>query len=372
VKAFNTFDGECERYNAANRDLTGISITAHRIMGIFSPIITFCVNMSIVALLWAAPGLLASGGLRVGEVVAFVNYMSQILTSLTVIFNVYQQFIRAKASGERVSEVLGKEDAETGGSLAMSGEIRGGVEFGNVFFSYPGTQGEPVLCDICFNLKPRETLGIIGSTGAGKTSLINLIPGFYKPDTGTVYIDGVDVADYAFDELRRRISVVTQKVQLFTGTIADNIRWGDMDATDAQVEAAARAAQAHDFIMAFPSGYDTVLGQNGVNLSGGQKQRVSIARALIRRPDILILDDCVSAVDVATEAAILKAIHELMGSAACIMITQRISSVMNLPHIIVMDEGRIVGSGDHARLMESCEVYREISRSQLGRGSEHE
>lgn len=371
VKAFNTFDFEVGRFEESNAALSDVSIKANRVMSVFMPIITFIVNMSIVYLLWTAGPNISSGKLQVGQVVAFINYISQLLMSLTMIFNVYQQFIRAKASAERVSEVLGATGEESAGDVQPD-NLSGEIEFKNVTFSYPGTSGRPVISNVSFKIMPMETVGIIGSTGSGKTTLVNLIPGFYSPTEGEVKIDGKLVGEYNQESLRERISMIAQTALLFTGTIEENIRWGKNGATREKIEEAAKAAQAHGFISSFPDGYGTVLGQGGVNLSGGQKQRVSIARAIVRNPKILILDDCVSAVDVETEAAILQAINKVSKGLTCIMISQRVSSVMNLSKIIVLDDGVVVGCGPHKELIKNCAVYREICRSQLGRGESDE
>lgn len=366
VKAFNTFDEEVDRFEESNASLADISIKANRVMSVFMPFITLIVNMSIVYLLWTAGPAIANGRLQVGQVVAFINYITQILMSLTMIFNVYQQFIRAKASAERVSEILSASGEEDSGSISPL-NMKGRIKFENVTFRYPGTSDRPVLYDLNFTVEPLETVGIIGSTGSGKTTLVNLIPGFYSPTQGNVLIDDRRVAEYNQEKLRNSVSVIAQTALLFTGTIAENIRWGKPDATQEEIVEAAKAAQAHNFISSFQDGYNTVLGQGGVNLSGGQKQRISIARAIIRQPKILILDDCVSAVDVETEAAILQSVKRVSLGLTCVMISQRISSVMHLPKIIVLDEGNIVGIGSHRELLRNCGVYREICRSQLGK-----
>ena len=367
VKAFNTFGHEMKRFGAVNESLADISIRVGRVMAVFSPAITLVMNMAVVALLWMAPDLIQTGDMRVGEVIAFMNYMSQILMALTMVFNVYQQFIRARASAGRIGDILGTDGQSEAQGVYRTDKVRGRIEFRNVTFTYLGSS-TPVLRNVSFTAAPGETIGIIGSTGSGKSSLVNLVPGFYHPDEGAVLLDGWEVREYDLAVLRENLSVVPQKPQLFTGSIAENIRWGKMDATADEIAEAAKAAQAHEFIMAFPDGYDTVLGQNGVNLSGGQKQRVSIARALVRKSGVLILDDCVSAVDIATEAAILQALAQQSGRVTCLMVTQRVSSVLHLPKILVLDNGRAVGFGNHAHLMAECEVYREILRSQLGRG----
>ena len=395
VKAYNTFDQEVARFDVSNTDLANASIKAARVIGVFFPIISFAANMALVATLWLARGWIANQQMYVGQVVAFLNYMMQITMSLRMTFNVYQMFIRARASAQRVGDVLAgdEEDKTVGLCPGRQGEQDAkrptsptprkllekldqnciktapcavlGIEFSHVTFAYPGGGNEPVLRDVSFVLPPGEALGIIGPTGAGKTSLVQLIPAFYLPQAGEVKVGGVATHEVDVDELRGAIAYVSQQNTLFYGTIADNIRMGKADAAMEEIEAAARAAAAHDFIAAFPEGYETIVSQKGVNLSGGQKQRLGIARALVRGAQILILDDCVSAVDVETEAAIMRAVSGLDPAPTIVMITQRISSVMNLRHILVMDAGGAAGYGDHAYLMENCSVYKEIYHSQL-------
>jgi len=396
VKAYNTFDQEIGRFDVSNTDLANTAIKATRVVGIFFPVISFAVNIIVVATLWMARGWIAGGQMYVGQVVAFLNYVMQISMSLRMIFNVYQMFIRAKASANRVGDILAEEDTEDGPRRqhkSLEGrsddedvlpnntndEHKPAIEFSSVTFAYPsgiGEQlpkgaaspsggGEPVLQDVSFALPTGEILGIIGPTGAGKTSLVQLIPGFYHPQAGEVQVEGESTRDADINALREGIAYVSQQNTLFYGTIADNIRMGKAGATVEEVHDAAVAAMAHDFINTFPEGYDTIVSQKGVNLSGGQKQRLGIARALVRKARILILDDCVSAVDVETEAAILQAIGNLDPAPTIVMITQRISSVMNLRHILVMDAGKVAGYGSHDYLMENCETYQEIYHSQL-------
>jgi len=386
VKAYNTFDQEVERFDMSNTNLAMVSIKAQRTVGIFFPIISFAVNMGLVVTLWLARGWIYDSTMQVGQIVAFLNYMMQISLALRMIFNVYQMFIRAKASAVRVGEILEEDvgDSTThhpvlnhcksmehqcggqpeGTRLSQDGDIfqnsmtlNNCIRFKNVTFTYPGGSN-PVLTDISFDLPAREMLGILGSTGSGKTSLVQLIPAFYTPDRGCVMVGGKPTTELDTDVLRSSIAYVAQQNTIFYGTIADNIRMGKADATLEELEAAARKAGAYDFIMANPAGFDTIVGQKGVNLSGGQKQRIGIARALVRNAPILILDDCVSAVDVETEAGIMNAI--MNDAATCIVITQRVSTVMNLKHILVLDNGKVAGLGDHQQLMETCEIYKEM------------
>lgn len=368
VKAFNRFDHEVKRFKDANKQLTSVSTTAMRVMAIFSPGITLTVNFGIVAVLYLGGYRVSSGNMHVGQVIAFINYMTQILFSLMMISFVFTMFVRAKASAERICEVFAEENNMKVAEFPVElDSVEGRVDFDHVYFSYTGTSEVPVIKDITFTCMPGETVGIIGSTGSGKSSLVNLVTRFYDVTSGFIKVDGVDVRDMDPKKLRDKISMVPQKTMLFTGTIIDNIRWGKEDATILDVKKAAVVAGAHDFIMSLPEGYDTQLGQGGVNLSGGQKQRVSIARALIRTPRILILDDCTSAVDVATEVRIRAALKEYSSNLTCLIIAQRITSVMEADRIVVLDNGEIVDIGKHEELMKSCEVYKDIYRSQIGK-----
>ena len=380
VKAYNTFEQESARFDGTNTELAAIATKAQRTVGVFFPIVSFTVNMGLVLTLWLARGWVDGSQMQVGEVVAFLNYMMQISLALRMIFNVYQMFIRAKASAERVGDILAEKDiSATLGNAAQkqkAPDIRPSIEFRGVTFTYPSAKAksaepnapdglEPVLRDVSFKIPAGETLGIIGPTGAGKTSLVQLVPAFYAPDKGEILVGGKNISDMDKDALRGSIAYVSQQNTLFYGSILNNILMGKADATMEEVEAAAKAACAYNFIADCPDGFETVIGQKGVNLSGGQKQRVGIARALVRKASILILDDCVSAVDVETEAEIMKAINDVDPAPTCVMITQRISSVMNLKYILVMEDGRVAGFGNHDYLMETCGLYREIYHSQL-------
>ena len=366
VKAFNRFSHEVNRFEEVNNELAGVSINGMRAMAIFNPAIALTVNIGIVLVLWFGGVKVNNGTMQVGQIIAFTNYMTQILFSLVMMSHVFSMFIRAKASAERIGEVFEIENKhEEIKSPDELDEISGRVDFENVTFSYAGAS-EPVLKNISFTCKTGETLAVIGSTGSGKSSLVNLIPRFYDATEGSVKIDGVDVKRIDLKKLRESIAVVPQKTTLFTGTILENIRWGNENATLEEVENWAKVSQAHEFILSFPEGYNTVLGQGGVNLSGGQKQRISIARALIKRPKILILDDSTSAVDVDTEGKIRRELKKHLGDTTCILIAQRITSVMGADRILVLDDGSIAGIGTHEDLMNECEIYKDIYRSQIG------
>jgi ATP-binding cassette subfamily B protein len=367
VKAFNRFDYERARFDESNTELSAASTKAMRIMSFFNPAITLSVNLGILAILWLGGIKVGNGSIRVGQVIAFINYMTQILFSIIMISHVFNMFVMARASAERIGEVMAQESTmpEAENPVNIS-EAEGSIEYDHVFFAY--AQGaESVLKDISFKCMQGESIGIIGSTGAGKSSLVNLIPRFYDVSSGSVKVGGTDVRNMDQRKLRDMVAVVPQKNMLFTGTIIDNLRWGREDAGLEEIRQAAASAQADEFISSFPEGYDTVLGQGGVNLSGGQKQRISIARALIKTPKILILDDCTSAVDVATEAKIRAAVKKESKDMTTIIIAQRITSVMGADRIMVLDNGGMAGMGTHKELLEGCDVYKEIFRSQIGK-----
>lgn len=368
VKAFNRFDYESERFEKANTDLASISTKAMRVMAVFTPGITLTVNIGIVLVLWLGGYRVNNGNMQVGQIIAFINYMTQILHALMMISFVFTAFVRARASTERIGEVM---DQHKGIEVMEHPEevpfARADVVFDEVSFSYAGNDVDPVLQQITFECRSGEMVGIIGSTGSGKSSLVNLIPRFYDTTSGSIRIGGIDIKQTDPRKLRQKIAVVPQKNVLFTGTIIENILWGKEDAGSQEVEEAAKAAQAHDFIISFPEGYNTRLGQGGVNLSGGQKQRISIARALVRKPEILILDDCTSAVDAITEKMIRETLKSMYKAMTCFVIAQRITSVMHADRIIVLDHGKIEGIGTHTELMNKCEVYQDIYRSQIDR-----
>jgi len=325
-------------------------------------------NTSVVAVLWFGSGLHWNGSLPVGDLVAFINYVVQLLNALLMVGMMMVSVSRAKASGDRIREVLETDTDIRDTKDALDGVIRQGrIEFDRVSFGYDAARGTYELSNISFTAEPGQTVAILGSTGSGKSTLVNLIPRLYDIAEGSIRIDGVDIRQIKLEHLRKSISIVMQEAILFSGPIRDNIRFSRPDASQEEVEEAARAAQAHEFIARMPNGYDTVVGQRGVNLSGGQKQRVSIARALLAKPKILILDDSTSAVDLGTESRIQKALKTLMRDATTIVIAQRISSVMEADQIIVMEDGKISAIGKHDELMERSDVYRDIYESQLGK-----
>ncbi len=442
VKAFVQEDREVRRFAAANTELTDATRRALQTMAVFGPIIALTVNLGVVAVLWVGGHGAEGDGVRVGRVIALVNYMSQLLFALMMIANVFTVFVRARASWERLAEVLaapaseshltrtgapgpGAPTAAPSGSAASAqpspsartprigaatpavpvspvagappgafspavppptptvaephaGHLARGtgaaaagpgtaVEFCHVSFAYPTAPGRRVLSGIELTCQPGRLTAVIGPTGSGKSTLAALVPRFYEPDEGQVRLGGVPVRELELAQLRRRIALVPQQTVLFSGPVAANLRWGLDGATDEELEAAARIACAHDFASALPEGYATRLGQGGVNLSGGQRQRLALARALIRRPEVLILDDCTSSVDSLTEAEILAGVRRWAAHGTCILITQRISAAAAADQVLVLDDGVPAGLGSHAELLRACDVYRDICAAQLGR-----
>ncbi len=366
VKAYNRADHETKRFGDANDEYVDISITANKRMALMMPLVTIVMNIAVVAIFWFGAALVGNNTMKVGEVSAFVTYATRILSSLTMMSMMFMSLSRAQASAARISAVLDeKVDISDKEDARHEAVKEGRLEFRNVSFRYRGAGGEDVLKNISFTAEPGKTVAILGSTGSGKTTLVNLIPRLYDVTGGSVLVDGTDVRDYDIETLRRSIGMVQQNVILFSGTISDNLRWGKEDADMEEIEEAASMAQAAEFIGKNPDGYNALLGQRGVNFSGGQKQRLSIARALIKKPKILIFDDSTSAVDTKTEGLIRKALKEELGDTTLILIAQRISAVRNADTILVMENGEIVGSGTHDELMKNNRVYQEIYYSQM-------
>ncbi len=366
VKAFVRAPQEIARFGDANEQLKDTTIVAQTLVAGMQPIMMLMVNIGVVAILWFGGIQVVHGDLQVGKILAFINYLMQMLTSLMFVGMMVMRVARADASAERLREVLDTEpevlDPE---KPVQRHEARGSVEFDDVDFTYDGNGGEPVLSGVSFRAMPGETVAILGATGSGKSTLAHLIPRLYDVTDGRVLVDGVDVRELSQDDLRRDVVLVLQDSVLFSGSIRDNICYGRPDATDEEVEAAARLAQAHEFISETPEGYETDLSQGGVNLSGGQKQRLSLARALVAQPKVLILDDCTSAVDSATEAAIIKGLDTCEGGCTRIVIAQRVGTVVNADRILILENGIISAQGTHAELMRSSATYRDIVHSQL-------
>ena len=367
VKAFNRFEYEKDRFSKANANVKKSTVTALRVMASFPPSITLCVNLGIAILLWRGGHKVAAGDMQIGQVMAFVTYLAQILQSLSMLTNIFNMVVRAKASGDRIQMILNTEDHFETEQRAPIAGLTDSVVFENVGFSYPTSSGAMALKDISFTCKKGATIGIIGPTGSGKSTLVSLLLHLYDTTEGRILIDGRNINEFDHKALRNIISVVPQKSLLFSGSIEDNIRWGKGDATMDEIKAAAEAAQIGGFVETLPEKYDAVIGQGGTNFSGGQKQRISIARALVRQPDILILDDCTSAVDVTTENAIRHSLTTLPKPPTCFYISQRISSIMNTDVILVLENAVVAGFGTHEELMQSCEIYQDIYHSQLGK-----
>jgi len=367
VKAFGRASYEEKRFGEANDDLFRSSVRAFNTVALITPLIMVVSNGGIVAALWRGGLLYGDGGVQIGQIQAFINYLSLIVFSLMMLAMTFMMISRAEASAGRIVEVLETEPLIRNSVKAPEDfRLRGAVEFRNVSFSYDGSMEDPVLRDISFSVEPGQTVAILGPTGAGKTSLVNLIPRFYDVTQGTVLLDGDDVRELDAEAIRRGMGFVLQRAILFSGSIADNIRFGRPEASREEVEAAARAAGAHEFIVEMKDGYESLVGEKGVNLSGGQKQRISIARALIRRPAILILDDSTSAVDVETEIRIQDALKEILPESTRFIIAQRISTVLEADIILVLSDGQVVESGTHQKLMQEGSLYRSIFESQLG------
>ncbi|WP_433938780.1 ABC transporter ATP-binding protein [Paenibacillus lautus] len=370
IRVFVRMGHEIERFARTSGKLMSTTVSTLRLTETTMPFILLVMNAGIMAVLWFGRKDIASGSASVGEVVAVVNYSLRCIGAMSALSWVVVAFSRGRASAQRAQEVLGTEDTAAGANKDITGkvDIQGGVKFEQVSFSYPGSDID-VLKDISFEAKPGERIAIMGATGSGKSSLVQLIPRLYEEEKGTVLVDGVDAASIDEVNLRSSIGYVPQEVLLFSGTVRENIAWGREDATMEEIQEAARRAQIHETIEHLPNGYDTMLGQRGVNLSGGQKQRLSIARALVRKPAILILDDSTSALDVRTEGALLDALKDL--SCTTFLITQKISSTTSADLILLLDDGRLIGKGNHDALMKSSALYRRIYESQYGEEAQH-
>lgn len=368
VKAFVREKDEIKRFEIAANAVRTTQIKAEKLVILNMPIMQLVMYLSIIAILWFGGNFIIAGSMQMGELISFITYLTQILMSLMMISMIFVMLVISKASISRIVEVLDEEvdikspvDVKTDAEMVKDGSIR----FKNVFFSYDNQESTAVLRNINMEIESGMTVGIVGGTGSSKTTLVQLIPRLYDSLSGDIEVGGVNVKDYNLDTLRNSVAMVLQKNVLFSGTIKDNLRWGNAGATDEEIFEACKAASAHDFISSFPNGYETELGQGGVNLSGGQKQRLCIARALLKQPKILILDDSTSAVDTATDASIRKSLSSTLENTTKIIIAQRISSIQDADVIYVLDEGEIVDFGKHEKLLETCEIYREVYESQL-------
>lgn len=366
VRSFNKVEHEKKRFNEANWDLTETAIKVNKIMAAMMPIMMVVLNLSTVAIIWFGSIRISNGHMQVGDMMAFIQYAMQIMFSFIMLSMMFVMIPRASVSAVRINEVLETvADINDPSSPKLPDENKNGfVEFQNVTFSYPGAE-MPAISDISFSMKPGEVTAIIGGTGSGKSTLISLIPRFYDIDSGNILVDGVDIREMTQERLRQKIGFVPQKSVLFTGTISENIRYGKENASAEEVEQAAKIAQATEFITNMPDGFDAVIAQGGTNISGGQKQRVSIARALVRKPEIYIFDDSFSALDFKTDANLRAALKKETRDSSLLIVAQRVSTIMDADQIIVLDNGRISGIGNHKELMETSSVYREIVMSQL-------
>ena len=365
VKAFRAEEKEKEKFDLSSDNLAYSNVSALRTMALFGPAISLVVNFGIVVLLWLAGN---SDSEYIGRIMASVNYMSQVLFAVNMISNVINNAVRAVASAGRINEVLDTVSSQQYPADPVCSIPEGNITFNKVSFAYKDAKNN-ALNNVDISIKKGETIGIIGPTGSGKTTFVNLIPRFYDVTAGSVLVDGINVNEYDPKILRGAISVVPQKAVLFTGTIAENLRWGREDASLDEMKEAAKIAMASEFIEESENGYDTKLGQGGVNLSGGQKQRLSLARALVRKPKILILDDCTSALDAATEAKVLEGLSKIKDEVTILLISQRISTVKRCDRILCLDNGMVQGYASHDELMRSSETYKAIYDSQIGGGS---
>ena len=366
VKSFVRGEHEKAKFAKANDELRDNSIRAIKLMICTMPLMTLMMNITTLAVVWFGGGFVIEGNMQIGDLMAFITYITQILMSLMMLSMIILQGSRALASARRISEVLDTRVDITDGENTRENVLvaKGSLEFKNVYFSYQGNMNNCVLEDISFKVEPGETVGILGATGSGKTSLVQLIPRLYDATAGEVLVDGINVKDYSIKNLREAVGMVLQKNVLFSGTIMENLLWGNSLATEEEIVACSEHAQAHGFITAHSEGYERELGQGGTNVSGGQKQRLCIARALLKKPRILILDDSTSALDTATEARIRDSFNKELKDTTKIIIAQRITSVMDADKIIVIDDGKVVDAGNHSYLMENCEEYRDIYYSQ--------
>jgi ATP-binding cassette, subfamily B, multidrug efflux pump len=365
IRAFDRVDTERARFDFANKDLTNVAIQVNKLMAFMFPAILVVMNFSTIALIWFGGQRIALGDLRVGALMAFIQYISMIMFSLVMVSFLFIMIPRAQVSADRINEVLDlqPEIVDPKEEHALTG-CKGCVEFKDVSFTYPGAE-QSAVCGLTFEVHPGEITAVIGGTGSGKSTLVNLIPRFYDVATGAILVDGVDVREMNQETLRHKIGFVPQQAILFSGSINDNILYGKEDASDEEIRHAAEVAQAAGFIEDMPEKYETVIEQGGVNVSGGQKQRLSIARALIRKPEIYIFDDSFSALDFKTDAKLRAALRAELGDSTVLIVAQRVSTILDADRIIVLEDGQVAGIGNHRELIRSCEVYREIVASQL-------
>lgn len=365
VKAYVREDTEEKRFDDANISLMESNLRVQTLMAILQPLLMIILNLSVIAVIVIGGWQVQAQDMKVGEVMAAITYLTQVLHGVMMMSMMFQTLAKASASANRLREVLETDPVIKSSSVSLSDKTGGTVSFKNVSFSYPETKGRPVISDLTLDIKSGESVAILGATGSGKSSLVNLIPRFYDCTAGEVLVDGVNVKDCKLDELRKKVGIVLQKSELFSGTVEDNIKWGDKNATHEEVISAAQAAQADEFIQKIPAGYEGIIAEKGASLSGGQKQRLSISRAVLKKPEILILDDSTSALDLGTEAKLRAEIDRKMNGTTLIIIAQRIQSVKSCDRIAVLDHGKLCACDTHENLLKTCEVYQDIYASQV-------
>lgn len=365
VKAYVREDTEEKRFDDANISLMESNLRVQTLMAILQPLLMIILNLSVIAVIVIGGWQVQAKAMKVGEVMAAITYLTQVLHGVMMMSMMFQTLAKASASANRLREVLETDPVIKSGSVSLSDKTGGTVSFKNVSFSYPETKGRPVISDLTLDIKSGESVAILGATGSGKSSLVNLIPRFYDCTAGEVLVDGVNVKDCKLDELRKKVGIVLQKSELFSGTVEDNIKWGDKNATHEEVISATQAAQADEFIQKIPAGYEGIIAEKGASLSGGQKQRLSISRAVLKKPEILILDDSTSALDLGTEAKLRAEIARKMNGTTLIIIAQRIQSVKSCDRIAVLDHGKLCACDTHENLLKTCEVYQDIYASQV-------
>lgn len=365
VKAYVREDTEEKRFDDANISLMESNLRVQTLMAILQPLLMIILNLSVIAVIVIGGWQVQAQAMKVGEVMAAITYLTQVLHGVMMMSMMFQTLAKASASANRLREVLETDPVIKSGSVSLSDKTGGTVSFKNVSFSYPETKGRPVISDLTLDIKSGESVAILGATGSGKSSLVNLIPRFYDCTAGEVLVDGVNVKDCKLDELRKKVGIVLQKSELFSGTVEDNIKWGDKNATHEEVISAAQAAQADEFIQKIPAGYEGIIAEKGASLSGGQKQRLSISRAVLKKPEILILDDSTSALDLGTEAKLRAEIDRKMNGTTLIIIAQRIQSVKSCDRIAALDHGKLCACDTHENLLKTCEVYQDIYASQV-------
>lgn len=365
VKAYVREDTEEKRFDDANISLMESNLRVQTLMAILQPLLMIILNLSVIAVIVIGGWQVQAQAMKVGEVMAAITYLTQVLHGVMMMSMMFQTLAKASASANRLREVLETDPVIKSGSVSLADKTGGTVSFKNVSFSYPETKGRPVISELTLDIKSGESVAILGATGSGKSSLVNLIPRFYDCTAGEVLVDGVNVKDCKLDELRKKVGIVLQKSELFSGTVEDNIKWGDKNATHEEVISAAQAAQADEFIQKIPAGYEGIIAEKGASLSGGQKQRLSISRAVLKKPEILILDDSTSALDLGTEAKLRAEIDRKMNGTTLIIIAQRIQSVKSCDRIAVLDHGKLCACDTHENLLKTCEVYQDIYATQV-------